>query len=129
MNKIISVIVISALLLLAVVLEQVYVHDTLNKLLNKIDIFDFAITKTDDINSENIIELCKQMDEFWTENERILCLSINHNDLNNVGEQIKKIKVYVEQNKKDECVYELDILRFYAESYKHVMEINFQNLL
>ena len=129
MKKIISVLVISALLLTAVVLEQVFVQNTLDTLLAKIDTFDTEIQKVSDINSQTLLNLGKDLDEYWTEKEKILCLSINHNDLNKVGEQIKKIVVYVKQNRKDDCIYELDTLKFYAESYKHVMEITPQNLL
>ena len=83
----------------------------------------------EDINKENVINLTDDIDIFWTENEKILCLFINHNDLNKVGEEIKRMKVLVAQNKKDEFFNELEILKFYADSYRHVMEINIQNLL
>ncbi|MBR4124435.1 MAG: DUF4363 family protein [Clostridia bacterium] len=129
MKKIISVLVISAMLLTAVILEQVFVQNTLDTLLAKIDTFDAEIQKVSDINSQTLLNLGKDLDEYWTEKEKILCLSINHNDLNKVGEQIKKIVVYVDQNNKDDCIYELEILKFYAKSYKHVMEITPQNLL
>ena len=129
MKKIISVLVISAMLLTAVILEQVFVQNTLDTLLAKIETFDAEIQKVSDINSQTLLSLGKDLDEYWTEKEKILCLSINHNDLNKVGEQIKKIVVYVDQNNKDDCIYELEILKFYAKSYKHVMEITPQNLL
>lgn len=129
MKKIISVLVISTLLLTAVVLEQVFVQNTLDTLLAKIDTFDTEITKATDIDTQTLIDLSTDLDKYWTEKEKILCLSINHNDLNKVGEQIKKIVVYVKQNNKDDCIYELETLKFYAESYKHVMEITPQNLL
>ena len=117
------------MLLTAVILEQVFVQNTLDTLLAKIDTFDAEIQKVSDINSQTLLNLGKDLDEYWTEKEKILCLSINHNDLNKVGEQIKKIVVYVDQNNKDDCIYELEILKFYAKSYKHVMEITPQNLL
>ena len=117
------------MLLTAVILEQVFVQNTLDTLLAKIDTFDAEIQKVSDINSQTLLNLGKDLDEYWTEKEKILCLSINHNDLNKVGEQIKKIVVYVDQNNKDDCIYELEILKFYAKSYKHAMEITPQNLL
>ena len=128
MKKIISVLVISALLLTAVVLEQVFVQNTLNTLLVKIETFDTEISKVADINTKALVDISTELDQYWTEKEKVLCLSINHNDLNKVGEQIKKIVVYVNQNNKDDCIYELEILKFYAKSYKHVMEINPQNV-
>ena len=129
MKKIISVIIITMLLIAMVVSEQIFVHSTLDKLIAKIDTLTTKIDATENINSEELLSLNYNLDKFWTENEKILCLSINHNDLNKVGEQIKKMIVYAEQNRKDDYVYELETLKFYAESYKHVMEISPQNLL
>ena len=100
MKKIISVLVISAMLLTAVILEQVFVQNTLNTLLAKIETFDAKIANVTDIDTQTLINLSTDIDEYWTEKEKILCLSINHNDLNKVGEQIKKIVVYVKQNKR-----------------------------
>lgn len=129
MKKVLWAIIITILLFAIVIGEQIFVDNTLDTLINKIDIVETSISSTETINKQNIIEICDDLDKFWTEKEKILCLFINHNDLNKVGEQIKKVKIYVEQNRKDDCEYELDTLKFYAESCKHVMEINVQNLL
>ena len=129
MKKIINVLIISTLLLSILIIEQIFVQNTLDTLLAKIETFDTEISKATDINTQTLIDLSTNLDEYWTQKERILCLSINHNELNIVGEQIKKIVVYVNQNNKDDCVFELETLKFYAKSYKHVMEITPQNLL
>ncbi len=127
MKKIISVIIISTLLLGAVVVEQIFVQNTLNNLIEKIETLNAQIENSQNIDGDDFVFAISEMDKFWTEKERILCLSINHNDLNKVGEQIKRVQVYLEQNIKEECLVELNALLFYAESYKHVMEITPQN--
>ena len=128
MKKIVYVIIITILLFSVVIAEQIFVDQTLNSLDDKIDSISTKIARTEIIDNEDIATNCNEIDIFWTEREKILCLFINHNDLNKIGEQIKKIKVYVEQNNKENCKYELETLKFYAESYRHVFEINFQNL-
>ena len=129
MKKIVWVVIITIMLFSIVIAEQIFVDTCLNNLDKKIDgIYSTALTE-ENINKENVISLTDDIDIFWTENEKILCLFINHNDLNKVGEEIKRMKVLVAQNKKDEFFNELEILRFYADSYRHVMEINIQNLL
>lgn len=128
MKKIFWAIIITILLFGIVIGEQIFVDNTLDALINKIDVVETNITSTNTLNTDEIINICDDLDIFWTEREKILCLFINHNDLSKIGEQIKKIKTYVEQNRKDDCEYELDTLKFYAESYKHVVEINLQNL-
>ena len=127
MKKTISVAVATILIVIAVVLEQIFVQNTLDNLIEKITSINTRIQNSQDIDDENLIFAIDEIDEFWTEKEKVLCLSINHNELNKVGEQIKKVKVYVEQNNKEECLVELDTLLFYAKSYKHTMEISPQN--
>lgn len=109
--------------------EQIFVDNTLDVLAQKIENIETEISVVENINTEKIIGLSVDLDDFWTKKERILCLFINHNDLSKVGEQIKRMRNYIEQDDKEECETELDVLKFYAESYKHVMEINIQNLL
>ena len=118
------------MLLLGIVIgEQVYADNTLNTLIYKINVLDQKINIATTINTNELNDICEELDVFWTANEKIMCLFISHNDLNRVGEQIKRVKSYLQNNKTDECKCELDTLLFYAESYRHVMEINIQNLL
>lgn len=129
MKKIISVFIITILLLATVIVEQVFIDSTLDELVSRIETLNAQIESAESVDTEELRLSIKNLDEFWTEREKILCITINHNDLSRVGEQIKKVRVYIEENNKDDCVYEIDILYFYATSYKHVMEINIQNIL
>ena len=129
MNKNLWVIITTILLFGIVIWEQIFIDNTLDTLATKIKNVSTEISLTENINTEKIANFATDLDKFWTEKEKILCLFINHNDLSKIGEEIKKIKVYIAQNNKDDCENELDVLKFYAESYKHVMEINIQNLL
>lgn len=129
MKKLVSVCAIFALLLAIVIWEQIFVDDTLNSLTRKIEKIDAEIVALADINTDDIVASVDELDKYWTKKEQVFCLIINHNDLNRIGEQIKKVKVYVAQNNKDDCVYEIETLKFYVESYRHVMEINIQNLM
>ena len=122
-------IIVTVLLFAIVIAEQIFVDNTLNALINKVLSLDASVADTENIQNEEIKNICDDLDVFWTEREKILCLFINHNELSKVGEQIKKIKIYIQQNNKDDCEYELETLKFYATSYKHVVEINIQNLL
>lgn len=110
-----------------VVLEQVFVHETLNTMIIKIENLNTQIDAAQKIDNDIILNTIYEIDKYWTEKENILCLTINHNDLSRVGEQIKRVKVYAEQDQKDDCLCELEALLFFTESYKHVMEITVQN--
>ena len=129
MKKIVWVLIITVLLLAIVIGEQIFVDNTLNTLIEKIETVNTKIDLTENVEGEEITQSLQEIDDFWTEKENVLCLFINHNDLSKVGETIKRVKNYAQNNNKEETLIELDVLKFYAESYKHVMEINPQNLL
>ena len=129
MKKITWVIIITILLFAIVISEQIFVDNCLNTLDAKIDTIYTTVLAQENVDAENVIKLNDDIDVFWTENEKILCLFINHNDLNKVGEEIKRMKVFASQNNKEDFLNELEVLKFYVQSYRHVMEINIQNLL
>ena len=129
MKKITWVIIITILLFAIVISEQIFVDNCLNTLDVKIDAIYTTVFSQEDVSAENVIKLNDDIDVFWTENEKILCLFINHNDLNKVGEEIKRMKVFASQNNREDFLNELEVLKFYVQSYRHVMEINIQNLL
>ena len=129
MKKVISVLIVAVLLIVMVILEQVYIHKTFDNMIEKIDALDTEIANVEKIKTQFIIEKIDDIDAYWLERENIMCLSMNQNELNKIGEQIKKVKVYIEQDNKDDCIYELDTLLFYVKSFKKIMEITPQNFL
>ena len=128
MNKTVTVIIVTILLVALVVIEQIFVQNTLDTMIERSLMLNETIEYLENINTIELNNSIEELDKFWTKKEKILCLSINHNDLNRIGEQIKRVKIYILQNKKNECVVEIEALIFYAKSYKHVMEIDFQNI-
>ena len=129
MKKLISVLIAATLLVVMVVLEQVFIHNTFDNMINKIQALDVEISSAEEIKNTAIEEMVDDIETYWINRENVLCLSMNQNELNKIGEQIKKVKVYVEQNNKDDCVYEIDTLLFYVKSFKRIMEITPQNFL
>ena len=129
MKKVISVLIVAVLLVSLVILEQIYIHNTFDNMIEKIIVLDTEIASVETIKNQSIMEKIDDIDAYWVERENIMCLSMNQNELNKIGEQIKKVKVYIEQDNKDDCIYELDTLLFYVKSFKKIMEITPQNFL
>lgn len=128
MKKIFSVLLTTLFLLSVVIWSQIYSESTLKETSGKIDYIVEHVANIDDINDKKTIELIDDLDKYWTKKEHILCLSINHNDLNKIGEQIKRVKIFMTSNDKENCQCELSVLAFYAQSYIHVIDTQFENL-
>ena len=129
MKKTISVLAVTIILIAMIVWAQVVAENTLKDTAKKIDALSENISLTENIATNQIVNQANELDKFWEQKERILSLIINHNDLNRIGEQIKKIVVYINQNDKKNCEYELVTLQFYMQSYQSVIDINPEHLL
>ena len=70
MKKIVLVCLITALLFAIVILEQIFVDNTLTALIGKIDNLDYEISNTENINTKKIDDLASDLDSFWTNKEK-----------------------------------------------------------
>lgn len=129
MKKTISVLIITSVLIATIVWSQIVAESALGDTTKKIYALSESISLTEDISSNQIVNQANELDKFWEQKERLLSIVMNHNDLNRIGEQIKKVVVYVTQNDKKNCEYELVTLQFYMQSYQSVIEIRPEHLL
>ena len=121
--------VITLILIGTIIWAQIVAESTLSETSKKIDSLSANIAIVENISTNEIIESINEIDKFWEQKERLLSIIMNHNDLNRIGEQIKKVIVYINQNDKKNCEYELITLQFYMESYKSVIDIRPEHIL
>lgn len=111
-----------------VVVEQIYVNNTIEYMTtSSMEIYDY-IQQNETINTDELIEKIDSLDTNWTEKENTLCLIVNHRDMEKVGEQIQKLKVLIRQNKKQEAEFEAKLLVYYVDGYEHFIAVTFQNI-
>lgn len=122
------IILITLGLISLVVIEQIYVNNTIEYMTtSSMEIYDY-IQQNETINTEELIEKIDSLDTNWTEKENTLCLIVNHRDMEKVGEQIQKLKVLIRQNKKQEAEFEAKLLVYYVDGYEHFIAVTFQNI-
>lgn len=120
---------VTLVLIGAIIWAQIVAESTLSETSKKIDDLSKSILAAENIATNEILESVSDLDKFWEQKERMLSLVMNHNDLNRIGEQIKKVVVYVQQNDKKNCEYELITLQFYMQSYQSVIDIRPEHIL
>lgn len=123
-------IIIIALLLIALVTgEQIFVRQTIDYMQAEASTIKQEILTSENLDNQNLIDKINSLDEIWTRKEEILCLIVNHKDMEKVGEQIDKLKTLITQNKKLEAEKEVNLLIYFIDGYEHFVSITFQNLL
>lgn len=128
MKKLISIIVICLILTSAVIVEQIYLNNTFSTLKDKIQNVNQQVISTETIDSPEILQYVNDLQTYWDSVQTYLSFTINYNDLQRVGEQIKRVKSYIKQNQKEDCVAEISVLLYYAENYQIIYIINFTNV-
>lgn len=123
--------IILILLFLAVVciLEQVLVSQTLQSLNEKSLILFNISNNSENINSQNIVEKTHDLNEFWKENENLLCFFINHKDMQEMGIELNKMRTYSALNNKEEYMVSLNLVIYYTKTFNHIMGLSLQNLI
>ncbi len=123
------IIIITLALIALVIVEQVFIDNTFNDLEIFASNLKTDIAEQSEISTENITEQIDNLYNFWNVKESLLCLTINHKDLDKIGEQIDKLKTYILEDNKEYAVYELNVLIFYINSYKNITAVSFKNIL
>lgn len=123
------IILITLALIALVIVEQVFIDNTFNDLKIFVSNLKTDIAEQSQISTENITEQIDNIYSFWNVKESLLCLTLNHKDLDKIGEQIDKLKTYVLEDNKEYAIYELNVLIFYINSYQNITAVSFKNIL
>ncbi len=122
------IVFLTIILIGLVVAEQLFVRSTIDLMQQETESLKTELTSAENINSQNLIDKINYIDKTWTDKENILCLIVNHKDMEKVGEQIEKLKVLIPQNQKQQAEQEMELLIYYIDGYEHFVSISFQNL-
>lgn len=130
MTRLISIFVIVGLLLLGGIFEIIYIENASNKLYditNEIHISCEADEKN--LYNQNNIDLVNELQTFWDDAEKKLCLVINYESIKCISETIAKLQIAIEENDKSVAYENIILLKNYSDIIKNVMGFNFHNLL
>ena len=123
MKRMLCVLFITALLLAGSIYETFYISDTIDNLL----LIGESVV---DGLSKNVSQLEKveSLSNYWEEREKRICLFINHKDMEQIGEQIKKAQSYLEDDDRESALVEMKQFNYIVNSFKHISEFNIQNI-
>ncbi|MBR3790728.1 MAG: DUF4363 family protein [Clostridia bacterium] len=129
MNKRYIYVICIALVLLAVcVTEQIMINKFLGTMENKVASLIEFVGDREDINTNEIYEKVVDMEDTWNGYEGALCFFVNLKDIEDLGIELTKMKVYVVENNVVEFKASLALMLYYIDGYYNVMGISFENI-
>lgn len=92
-----------------------------------------SISISEEVSEANFLDYeiknkVNALDSSWDNKEKILCLLVNHKDIQDLGEKIDLLKS--SQIIEDYGIFKqnLDLIVYYSEAYQHMFGISIQNL-
>lgn len=98
------------------------------------EVLELSMSIAESVNREtycdqNHIDNVTKLEELWRHHENILCFMTNHNNIDEVGEYITKMRTSQRDKDYEEFLSSLDLVIFYANGYKHIFGVNIQNVV
>ena len=125
----INFILIIALLIGICIAEDLVVSKSLNDTQNRCYQLEAIISERNDLKNMEMTMAVDNLEFYWTENEEKMCYMVNHKNIQEIGQEIAKLKLYIASNDIDAFKVSLEEIKFYCHSYPHFMGANWHNVL
>lgn len=118
------------LLIIAIcVVEEVIVSNSLSEMHNRVLAIEKVVEEKDDLLNMDVVMEIENLEYVWTRDEEKLCYLVNHKNIQEIGQEIVKLKLYIADNDIPAFKVSLELIKFYCHSYLHFMGANVHNVL
>lgn len=118
------------LLIIAIcVVEEVIVSNSLSEMHNRVLAIEKVVEEKDDLLNMDVVMEIENLEYVWTRDEEKLCYLVNHKNIQEIGQEIAKLKLYISDNDIPAFKVSLELIKFYCHSYLHFMGANVHNVL
>ncbi len=111
------------------VLEEVLVSNSLVAVLDDCYRIEQQIEVDNNLNTSRVSIMVDNLEYKWSKNESKLCYMVNHKSIQEIGQEISKMKAYVTNNDIDAFKVSIDTIKFYCGAYMHFMGASVHNIL
>ena len=118
------------LLIVAIcIVEEVYVSKSLAVVQENCLQIENTIVESESIQDMKMVMLVDNLEYNWDYYEDKLCYLVNHKSIQEIGQEISKMKAYIDTNDIDAFKVSLEQIKYYCHSYMHFMGANLHNVL
>ncbi len=125
----INFIIIVLLLIAICITEELVVSNSLKEIQTRCYEIEMTLAGTDDLLNMDMTMQIDNLEYVWKEDEAAMCFLVNHKNIQEIGQEIAKLKLYIASNDIDAFRVSLEEIKFYCHSYLHFMGANLHNVL
>lgn len=126
---VINIVIILLLLIGICISEELVVSSSLRDIQSRSMQIELLIDDYDSLKNTEIVLAIDNLEDKWKKDESNLCYMVNHKNIQEIGQEIAKIKEYVASDDVDACRVSIYLIKFYCHSYLHFMGANLHNVL
>lgn len=111
------------------VLEEVLVSSSLREVQQDSLFIEASVERLDSVKNMEVALLVDNLEYDWKQNESSMCYLVNHKSVQEIGQEIAKLKLYIASDDVDNFKVSIEVIKFYCHSYLHFMGANLHNVL
>ncbi len=109
--------------------EDLVVSNSLRQVQTDCYEIESLLDSYDHLKNMDITLAVDNLEYDWTENEENMCFMVNHKNIQEIGVEIAKLKLYIASDDVDGFKVSIEQIKFYCHSYLHFMGANWHNVL
>ena len=126
---IINLVLIFFLLTGICLIEETVVSASLKNVQDQCFEIEKLVETRESIKDMEMVMAVDNLEYTWCQQEVKLCYMVNHKNIQEIGQEISKIKMYIASDDIDALKVSTQTLRMYCHSYLHFMGANLRNVL
>ena len=110
-------------------MEEVIVSSSLRKVQSACLELEAQVDDDATLKNMNIVLMVDNLEYMWTEDESALCYMVNHKNVQEIGQEIAKLKIYIKEDDVPSFHVSLQQIQFFCKGYLHFMGASIHNVL
>ncbi len=111
------------------IVEEVLVSSSLRETQKDCLLIEATVERLDSVKNMEVAIMVDNLEYDWNENESSMCYLVNHKSVQEIGQEIAKLKLYIASDDVDNFKVSIEVIKFYCHSYLHFMGANIHNVL
>ncbi len=126
---IINLILIVLLLVGICVAEELVVSSSLSDIQNRCLYIEQIVNQDETLKTTKLVLAVDNLSYNWDKDESKLCFLVHHKNIQEIGQEIAKIKQYISSDDIDAFKVSIETIKMYCHGYLHFMGANLHNVL
>ena len=111
------------------VAEELIVSSSLQEVHSYCYKIEQLLDDRESLKDMQVVMAVDNLEDVWTKEESLMCFMVNHKNIQEIGQEIVRLKTYITQDEMVEFKVSLEEIKHYCYGYLHFMGASFHNVL